>query len=85
MLRLSCEGQTDVWEQFSDNSYLSAILDQQGLMVADITWDGPSRGAGEREIFKAFRKKTFFALVCMYVLHHVHKNDLCSMSVLKFG
>ena len=31
---LSCEGQTDVWELFSDNSCLSAILDRQGLMVA---------------------------------------------------
>ena len=34
VLWLSCEGQTDVWELFSDNSYLSAILDRQGLMVA---------------------------------------------------
>ena len=34
MLWLSCEGQTDVWELFSDNSYLSAILDRQGLLVA---------------------------------------------------
>ena len=30
----SCEGQIDVWEVFSDNSYLSAILDRQGLQVA---------------------------------------------------
>ena len=34
MLWLSCEGQVDVWEMFSDNSYLSAILDRQGLQVA---------------------------------------------------
>ena len=34
VLWFSCEGQTDVWEMFSDNSYLSAILDQQGLQVA---------------------------------------------------
>ena len=34
MLWLSCEGQIDVWELFSDNSYLSAILDRQGLVVA---------------------------------------------------
>ena len=34
VLWLSCEGQTDVWELFSDNSYLSAILDRQGLLVA---------------------------------------------------
>ena len=34
MLWPSCEGQTDVWEMFSDNSYLSAILDRQGLQVA---------------------------------------------------
>ena len=30
----SCDGQIDVGEMFSDNSYLSAILDQQGLQVA---------------------------------------------------
>ena len=34
MFFLSCEDQTDVWELFSDNFYLSAILDRQGLMVA---------------------------------------------------
>ena len=31
---LTCEGEVGVWEMFSDNSYLSAILDQQGLQVA---------------------------------------------------
>ena len=51
----------------------------------NITWDGPSRGACEREIFKAFRKKTCFSLVCMKVVHHVDKNALFSMSVLKVG
>ena len=34
VLWLSCEGQKDVWEMFSDNSFLSAILDRQGLQVA---------------------------------------------------
>ena len=34
VLWLSCEGQTDVLELFSDNSYLSAVLDRQGLLVA---------------------------------------------------
>ena len=34
MLWLSCEGQIDVWEQFPDSSYLNAILNRQGLMVA---------------------------------------------------
>ena len=34
VLLLCCEGQIDVWELFSDNSYLSAILDRQGLLVA---------------------------------------------------
>ena len=34
VLWLSCEGQIDVWEKFSDNSSLSAILDRQGLQVA---------------------------------------------------
>ena len=33
VLWLSCEDQTDVWV-FSDTSYLSAILDRQGLLVA---------------------------------------------------
>ena len=33
-LSLSCEGQTDVWELFSENSHLSAILCRQGLQVA---------------------------------------------------
>ena len=33
-LWLSCEGQIDVWEMFSDNSYLSAVLDRQGLQFA---------------------------------------------------
>ena len=30
----SCEGQSDVWEMFSDNSDLSAFLDRQGRQVA---------------------------------------------------
>ena len=34
VLWLSFESQIDVWELFSDNSYLSAIFDLQGLMVA---------------------------------------------------
>ena len=34
VLWLSFEGQKGVWELFSDNSYLSAILDRQGLSVA---------------------------------------------------
>ena len=34
MLWLPGEGQIDVWELFSDYSYLSAILDRQGLQVA---------------------------------------------------
>ena len=34
VLWLSFEGQMDVWELFSDNSCLSAILDRQGLSVA---------------------------------------------------
>ena len=34
VLWLSCEGQIDVWELFSDNSYLCAILVRQGLLVA---------------------------------------------------
>ena len=33
-LWLSCEGQIDIWEVLSDNSYLGAILDRRGLQVA---------------------------------------------------
>ena len=38
-----------------------------------------------KEHLKAFRKETFFSLVNINVLHHVDKNALCSMRVLKFG
>ena len=34
VLWLSCENQVDVWELFSHNSSLSAILDRQRLLVA---------------------------------------------------
>ena len=34
VLWLSCEGRIDVWELFSDNSNLSAILDRHGLLEA---------------------------------------------------
>ena len=34
MLWLFCEGQIDVWELFSHNSYLSAIFDRQGPLLA---------------------------------------------------
>ena len=34
MLWPSKKGRTDVWELFSDNSFMSAILDRQGLPVA---------------------------------------------------
>ena len=54
-------------------------------VLTNITWDGPSRGACEREIFKAFKKKTCFSLVCMNALHHIGKHALCSMVVLTFG
>ena len=30
---LSCESPIDVWELFSDDTYLSAIRDRQGLLV----------------------------------------------------
>ena len=38
VLWLSCEGQIDVWELFSDNSFLSAIVDRQGLHVSHGFW-----------------------------------------------
>ena len=34
VLWLSCESQIEVWEMFSENSYLSAIIGRQGLQVA---------------------------------------------------
>ena len=55
------------------------------LVSTNITWNGSFRGVGAREILKAFRKRTFFSLVCMNVPHHVDKKPLCSMSVLKSG
>ena len=36
MLWLSCEGQTNVLELFTDSSCVSAVLDRRGLMVADL-------------------------------------------------
>ena len=43
VLWLSFEGQKDVWELFSDNSLLSAILDRQGLPVAAQLTSEPRR------------------------------------------
>ena len=54
-------------------------------VLTNITWDGPSPGAGEWEIPNSPRKKALFYRVCMNVLHHVDNNALCSMRVLKFG
>ena len=39
----------------------------------------------KKEKFDAFRKKTFSPLCAWFVLHHVDKNALCYMRVLKFG
>ena len=50
----SCEGQIDVWELFSDNSYLGAGLDWWGLLVAvPVSW--PSQ--------KAFHQNSYWLLV----------------------
>ena len=68
----------------ADVIFVASRLSESIEVLTNITWNGPSRGAGEREIFGAFRKKTFVSLVCMDVLHHVFKNALCSMRVLKF-
>ena len=46
VLWLSCEGQEDVREMFSDNSYLCAILDRQGLLVAAIIYLSTTATAG---------------------------------------
>ena len=49
-----CEGQFVVWELFSDNSFLSAIFDPQGLMVA-----APALEQGKlRASLKAQEKKS---------------------------
>ena len=42
-------------------------------------------GLVREKIFQTFKKKKFFSLVCMNVLHQVNRKALCSMSVLKFG
>ena len=57
----------------ADVKFVEPWLSESMEIFTTITWNGPSRGAGEREIFKSFRKNTFFSLVCMNVLHHVVK------------
>ena len=69
----------------ADVILVASSLSEFMEVLTNITWNGPSREVGERDIFKAFRKKTFFSLRCMNVRHHVDKNALYSMSVLKFG
>ena len=69
----------------ADVNFVASRLSDPMEVLKNITWNGPSGGAGEREIFKAFRKKPCFSLVCMNFLHHADNKTLCSMRVLKFG
>ena len=64
--------------------FVASSLSESMEVLANITWNGPSRGVGAREILKAFRKKTFFSLVCRNVLHQVDKKAFCSMSFLNW-
>ena len=57
VLCLSCEGQIDVWVMFSDNSYLSAILGRQALMVAAAVDFGKKKGVETCTAFGQSSKK----------------------------
>ena len=50
---LSCEDQIHVWELFSDNSYLRAILDRQELIDAAPV-DLRTKKASHHRYYKAF-------------------------------
>ena len=55
-------------------------------VLTNITWDGPARGAGERKRTLMRLGRKLFSLLCARIfLHHVDKNALCYMRVLKFG
>ena len=70
MLWLSFEGQKDVWELFSDNSYLSAILDRQELSVAvPVDLRTKKTESFSPQLLKGFwakLKKKFPKIVVMY-------------------
>ena len=63
------------------------ILTSESMEVlTNITWDGPARGAGERKrTSRRLGRKPFSLLCAWFFLHHVDKNALCYMRVLKFG
>ena len=50
-------GQSDVWELFSDNSFLSAVFDRQGLSVASPKFRKFFTTAAARLLIKAQRIK----------------------------
>ena len=54
-------------------------------VLTTITWNGPPREAGKREMSMAFRNEIFFSFVCVNDLHQLDKKALCSMSVLELG
>ena len=62
VLCLSCGGQTDVWELFSDNSYSSAILNPQGLMVAAPVDQSKKKAVVLQEIENVSSEKACFFL-----------------------
>ena len=67
--------------------YFRGILTSESMEVlTNITWDGPARGAGERKrTSRRLGRKPFSLLCAWFFLHHVDKNALCYMRVLKFG
>ena len=67
VLWLSCEGQIDVWKLFSDNSYLGALLDRQGLMVAAPADRRIKRAEGfSPQALQSFSSKIKYDANCLY-------------------
>ena len=66
--------------------FVASWLPESMEVLTNITWDGPARGAGEwKRTLRRSGTKPFSLLSAWFFLHHVHKNALCYMRVLKFG
>ena len=57
VLWLSWEGQIDVWERFSDNSYLSAILDKDFWMQLQLTLKSKNTESFPPQLLQGFWSK----------------------------
>ena len=75
----------DAWVcECADGIFVASWLPESMEVLTNITWDGPARGAGERKItLRRLGRKPFSPLCAWMFLHHVDKNALCYMRVLK--